>query len=351
MNKLCLLIFLPLFSIAQNPSYQQAYDYLKSMLEEENQVNFKKAVWVTENVYYEGSLDTTLLNQYVEELVALSKSLAKQNPLAAYNAKDEKLVNTWASIFSTMTDTIWVKYEGEVQPLQPFQYNFEDIFGQKDWSNMFVSSLLTKRKGNCHSMPYLYKIIAEELDVPCHIAIAPNHFYIKHRSEQMGWFNTELTSGSFPIDAWLMASGYISLQAVQNGIYMDTLSAKESIALCVIDLAHGYEHKYPDHDGSFVLQCCDLALQYFPDYVNALLLKAETYLLQLQQLQASFGYEYLKEAIKLPQGKTIWKEMNATYQKLYQLGYRQMPDKMYLEWLESLEKEKERYSNKKMSRQ
>ncbi len=34
--------------------------------------------------------------------------------------------------------------------------------------------------------------------------------------------NTELTSRSFPTDAWIMATGYISPDAVRSGIYLDT---------------------------------------------------------------------------------------------------------------------------------
>jgi hypothetical protein len=45
----------------------------------------------------------------------------------------------------------------------------------------------------------------------------------------------------FPIDAWLMASGFIHLSSIQNAIYMDTLSTKQSIAACMVDLAQGYE--------------------------------------------------------------------------------------------------------------
>jgi hypothetical protein len=38
--------------------------------------------------------------------------------------------------------------------------------------------------------------------------------------------------------------------------------------------------------------------------------------------------------------------MNSLYMQLYQLGYRQMPEQMYVEWLTSLKTEKEKYTNK-----
>gem|GEM_PF-4659315 len=47
------------------------------------------------------------------------------------------------------------------------------------------------------------------MKLPAYLAMAPNHTYIKLRSDKNGWYNTELTSASFPIDSWLMVSGYI----------------------------------------------------------------------------------------------------------------------------------------------
>lgn len=264
-----------------------------------------------------------------------------------YTKKDRENLETWFSIFKVFSDTVSIlTQEGILINWMPFTYDFDDIFGKSEWSKMFVTKLMGTKKGNCHSLPYLYKIICDELKVPCHLALAPNHVYIKHRAEKGGWFNTELTSATFPIDAWLMASGYISLEAVQKGIFLDTLSEKESIALCVLDLAQGYNHKYPDNDGKFVIECCDLALKHFPDYVNAILLKAETRLKQLQNMQKEMKYAYLKEVTVMPEGKAKWDEMNSQYMQLYKLGYRQMPEQMYVEWLTSLKTEKEKYSNK-----
>lgn len=221
--------------------------------------------------------------------------------------------------------------------LIPFRYDFEDIFGDTDWRQMFVSKLLSTRRGNCHSLPFLYKILCNKLGVRAHLALAPNHIYIKHYSEKTGWYNTELTSATFPVDAWLMASGYISLEAIQNGIYLDTLSEKESIALCVVDLAQAYDHKYPEHEGRFVLQCCNLALKYFPDCMPALLLQAQTYAQQFQNL--------LNRKPDSPQIEKLQKIINESYAQIYRLGYRQMPKSMYADWLISLQKEKEKYQN------
>jgi hypothetical protein len=134
-----------------------------------------------------------------------------------------------------------------------------------------------------------------------------------------------------------MASGYISLPAIQNGIYLDTLSERESVALCVVDLAQGYAHKHPDHDGSFILRCCELVLLHFPDCIPALLLQADTY--------AKLFQAVAQQNPESPETAQAFEKMNQAYAHIHQLGYRQMPKEMYAGWLLSLQMEKEKYEN------
>lgn len=203
---------------------------------------------------------------------------------------------------------------------------------------MFVTKLLSARSGNCHSLPYLYKILADELGASCWLALAPNHIYIKNRSQKSGWYNTELTSGSFPIDAWITASGYIPLQAIQNGIYMDTLSNQQAIALCLLDLAKGYEFQTKNYEDGFIVKCCDLLLKYHPINVQAILLKAET-------LKRNYEAKARKDK---QAAKAIYTEMEKCYAQLFELGYREMPESMYLNWLKSLDTEKVKYQNRNL---
>ena len=66
-----------------------------------------------------------------------------------------------------------------------------------------------------------------------------------------------------------------------------------------------------------------------------MLLKAET----LKQV-------FLKEQKdQFPKPTITFGEMQDMYVKLYDLGYREMPEKMYLQWLQSVNKEKDKYDN------
>ncbi|MCB0736549.1 MAG: hypothetical protein KDC92_03480, partial [Bacteroidetes bacterium] len=116
---------------------------------------------------------------------------------------------------------------------QLYKYDFEDFMGSEDWEKMFVHKIIKTKSGNCHGLPYYYKILADEIGVESHLALAPNHMYIKHLDENNHWVNVELTNGSISSDAWLITSLGISTEAIKSGIYMDPLSEEQSVALCV----------------------------------------------------------------------------------------------------------------------
>src|SRR5690554_6947631 len=246
-----ILLFLFCFcAVAQKQGerFAQSYVLLDAMLNNEVEYSFKDAVFSVENAYLDGKLDKTEFEKEISVYVNLCNSLLK-NRLLEYGEKDRETVNKWAAVFTVMTDSIPLYIQDEQYVYTPFSYDFKDVFGHHDKENLFVSKLLKTRKGNCRSLPYLYKILAEELEVNANLALAPNHVYIKHNSERHGWYNTELTSGIFPIDAWIMTSGFVHVDAITNGVYMKALNNKESIAVLLVDLAENYNAKFPDKIG------------------------------------------------------------------------------------------------------
>lgn len=299
--------------------YVKAYDSIKNQLESVGG-SFKKSVFYAENAYWGDSMSYNAFNAKVKQQCLIVSYLMELKVLDNYRYADSTNVLKNYAIASLLKDTNIIPFQDKVLLSLPYTYDFNDFFGKKNWSNMFVSKLLVTRKENCHSLPYLYKMLADELGATCWLGLAPNHIYIKNRCKSQGWYNTELTSGTFPIDAWIMGSGYIPLEAIQNGIYMDTLSNQQAIALCVLDLAKEYEHQTQNYEDGFILQCCDLSLQYFPLNVQAMLLKAET-LKHIYEIQT---------VSKQKEARDTYIQMEQIYAKLVTLGYREMPDKMYL---------------------
>jgi len=316
--------------------YEDSYTLLTEMIKDNNRYNFKRAVLSVENAYFKGQLDTVSINKEIRMLANLCHSLT-ENRFLAYVENDKKDVNKWAAAYQVMCDSIPIAYEDKVYKYIPFKYDFTDIFGNQDISAMFVSKLLYTRKGNCHSLPYLYKILCEEQGTTAHLALAPNHVYIKHQSKANGWYNTELTSGIFPNDAWLMASGFIHVDAIKNGVYMKALNDKESIALVLVDLANAYQQSFPDNDGAFILKCAESAIAAYPNFATALILKAEMHKKEVEK-QTDFDT-----------GMQLFDKLQAEYAHIHEIGYRNMPEDMYLNWLVSLKTERGKYENKKLN--
>ncbi|RNL90320.1 hypothetical protein ED312_06515 [Sinomicrobium pectinilyticum] len=334
----CILFFSCFCTTAQKQEklFEQSYALLDSMLEDKTAFNFKKAVFSTENAYLNGKLDTRALNKNIAFYTNLAKSIVASKTLV-YGEKDRETVNKWFSIFQVMCDTVPFYLKERQYISKPFGYDFTDVFGHQSKESLFVSKLLTNHKGNCRSLPYLYKILAEELGVDANLALAPNHVYIKHKSERHGWYNTELTSGIFPIDAWIMASGFVHVDAITNGVYMKALDNKESIALLLVDLANNYNAIYPENDGTFVLKCAETAIKAYPHFGTALILRAETHKKQIE--------EEKDNQVASKRFTLLEKE----YQHIHEIGYRNMPEQMYLNWLVSLKTERNKYENKNLN--
>lgn len=330
------------FSITNQDSsyqhnYQVAYNKLDSILK--FKPSFKEAVFIVENTYSANSLSKEDFDSMINFYTSITAIWLSNNKLKDYHFSDSSNLNYNYAIYHFLKDTSKAYTSFGIGTInEPFTYDFNDFFGHENWSNMFVSKLIATHKGNCHSIPYLYKILADELGATCWLSLAPNHMYIKNSCKKIGWYNTELTNGEFPIDAWITTSGYIQLKAVQSGIYMDTLSNQQAIALCVLDLAKGYEFQTKNYYDGFIIKCCDLVMQYHPVNVQAMLLKAET----LKRIYEKQKTEKKSEATE------TYTQMEQLYTKMFDLGYREMPEKMYIQWLRSVTEQRNKYGNKQL---
>ena len=279
---LIFLLFLYCKTFSQNEQsvarlkiiYDSTLNRLNKIVKENG--SFLEGVLLVEYSYGKPVISSKEFESDIKVLKQLCKAYTKTLTIQKYHWSDSTNHVNNMSIYSIIKDTVSIQNDSSIEKLYPFTYNFSDPFGIDDWTNTFVTKLLATHKGNCRSLTYLYKILADELGAKCWLALAPNHIYIRNYSQQIGWYNTELTSGTFPTDAWIMTTSYTNPEAVMNGLYMDTLSNQQSIALCVYDLARGYEYQTHNYYDGFILKCCDLVLKYHPTNPNALLLRAET---------------------------------------------------------------------------
>lgn len=300
--------------------FKNAYSDITDMLENNKMGDFKRAVFDVENAYFLGSLDYGLFCNAIDRLGEQCKSLANGH-LIDYEFDDSVDVKKNASIFKIITNKRIVLRDSNLYLTRSYGYDFDDPSGKGLYEHTFVSRLLNQNTGNCKSMSYLYKILAEELHTHAWLALAPMHIYIKGKSKKTGFYNTELTTAEFPSDVQIANSGYISTEAMVNSLYMDTLSENETLALCLYDLARAADKKVHSNKEDFVRLCLSKCLEYYPNFINALIFKA-----RLSKLA------YIAEP-----SETNRAIMERNYLHFLKLGYRKMPEENYHSWIKALE--------------
>ena len=113
---------------------------------------------------------------------------------------------------------------------RPFAYDHSNVRGQNVRLKL-LSHYLETRLGDCVSMPVLFLILADRLDLDVALSLAPNHFFVKHRLDDGRVVNLEPTSGANPArDEWLRRIRPMSDRSIQSGMYLGLLSKREGIA-------------------------------------------------------------------------------------------------------------------------
>lgn len=326
MRSILILFFVFSFAVLQAQStdapfcqskyYTDAYNELASMLVGSSALNFKRAVFLSESAYYKSALNYTEFCQKIDAIELKLKQLIEDKGLASFKT------GGYYAVYSYMAEPS--KYNDN----ETYKYDFDDFLGEKSWTSMFVSKLLDTKVGNCHSLPFLYKILADELGLDAYVASAPNHVYIKHVDEKGKWVNVELTNPGFPSDGHIISSTGITVDAIKNGVYMQPLSLKKSVALCLYDLAMSYWNQYGYDD--FFISCCNTVLQYYPEAVFALMAKSNALQAQYMHLrynEKSKDVEYLNK---------IADQINEAHARMDALGYAEMPKALYEKWQKDL---------------
>jgi hypothetical protein len=320
------------FEASNKPLYEAAYQALAEMLDGRRTASLPLAVFVVENTYTNGELNYGAFKAQLDELADLCRNLAGPNasPTARFMA-----------LHRLMTDTVRVNVAGKGTAKHlPYRYDFEDFRGEQDYRKMFVSKLLRTNTGQCHSMPLLYKLLADRLGVPAYISMAPNHTFISIKDERGSLYRYETTNGHFTTDAFYMSTGYIKAGALKQRTYLDTLTLRENLASQVVDLAGGYEHHYGYDE--FVKKCADLALRYYPQDMQGRLWAHNVALARFTKPWQAAGQPSPEVARTLPQLQPYWAEVERWNRALAEVGFEEMPKEQYNRWLHAQEQEKAR---------
>lgn len=114
---------------------------------------------------------------------------------------------------------------------RPFGYDHADPLGQIV-QNKLLSTYFRTRLGNCVSMPILFLILAERVGLNVSLGTAPLHVFVRYTDPAGAAFNVEATSGGhFARDAWYRENLPMSDRAIESGIYLRTLTRRESVGV------------------------------------------------------------------------------------------------------------------------
>ncbi|MDR0796884.1 MAG: hypothetical protein LBE79_12690 [Tannerella sp.] len=285
-----------------------AINEIEQMLKGEKPLSFKRAVYLVENAYFEGQICWDEYNNEILRIVPILNKMIDNRGIRGH-----KTAGNWA-IFTFMSDRIPENNNN------PYQYDFENFMCDTHIESGMVSRLLKTKKGTCRSLPYFYKILADEMGAEAHIALAPMHVYVKHRDEQGNWWNLEMTTGSFSRSSFIMENFNVSEAAVRSGLFMKSLSDIESVAQCINDLLVFYERKTGRYSDDFVKKCYEIGLQYFP--VSLLqLVKVNDLKFRLDNKMTDMGMNNYWQIINHPELLKEFEIMHSVSEYLSEIGF------------------------------
>jgi hypothetical protein len=315
--------------------YQQAFNEINQMLKGEKLLNLKRAIFLTENAYLENRMNYDWFSSGITGNADIIKKVIEQEGYNFENPTAKK----WG-LQQFLADTVRLKDEkGNVNfSHKPLTYDFEDPWGKQDWTKQFVTKLMQSGKGQCHSLPLLYLIMAEEMGIRAWLSYSPSHSYIKVSDPKGNLLNYETTNGYYTTDVWVQSSGYIKAEALRSGIYMDTMPKQEVIATCLTDMANGYVIKFGFD--KFVLDCVDKSLEYSPNNVYALQLKADYQTYLFSYVIDQLGRPPVDRLPEFPKAYELFLKMHEIYGKIDGIGFEEMPQDAYERWLKSFETER-----------
>lgn len=246
--------------------FEQAYSEIAAMLDGKTPLSIKRAVFLAEWAYQEGTLDYNHYCRSIDRVVIFIRKFMDVNQTDKYKTGKNL----------ALTEYFFNPYSGN--NYTPFTYDFEG--DTDDITKSFVTYVIQTHKGQCRSLPMYYRVLAEAVGAEASIAFAPLHVFIRYRNEDNlfpePWVNVELTTHQIQPEFWIKENFEITDKALASKMYLHPLSAKETVAYQLSEMAFWYWHKYRRYD-DFTLKCTEKSLQYYAQDPKALIIMGHSY--------------------------------------------------------------------------
>ena len=262
--------------------YCRAYSEISDMLEGTTPLSVKRAVFLAEWAYLDGNLN-------------YERDFCEPIKKGADYLKRMITANQWEKHQTAKQIALcnFFFYPCSGNGHNPFQYDFSKEYPEDDWQYQLVSRTIKTHKGQCHSLPWAFKLYAEELGADVYLSHAPRHCFIMYKDEDNlfpeDWVNVEVTAQQYQ-PTWAIKEHFaISDSAITVGTYLTPVTDVQTIASQLADLALGYYHKYKRYD-KFTLECAEFSLKYYAMNPNAIIIKTKSLDTLLQQHLGQNGH-------------------------------------------------------------
>jgi regulator of sirC expression with transglutaminase-like and TPR domain len=207
--------------------------------------------------------------------------LQSQKQLDELTIKLEAMVQPTATILEKLTTLKKFIYEpGPWNDNIAFGYDHIDPFG-KDVSNQILGQYMTRRLGNCVSMPILFMLLGNRIGLNMTLAVSPGHSFIKFTDGNGRIWNLETTSGGgFTRDEKYRRETPMTDQAVKKGTYLKSLSHDEVVAMMATAIAAEFVTRKQPKEAIVVT---GVLLQHYPQSAELLILQAHAYAKIIEQ--------------------------------------------------------------------
>jgi hypothetical protein len=322
------------YALAATPKayYNSAKAEIQEMLDGTTPASYERAIFLIENAWnnnslnykqFEATLDfqTAVITEIAVSAIDSNKMNPNRDLLESAQQKKHLYIQAISNyaIYAYMTKPSIIKGHKGAMVHIPFKYSTSDPMGTTDWKNTQVTHLMENGQGNCFAFASLYKIFADRFESGARLCTAPGHIYIRHADDKGIQYNVETANRSFPGTGTLVTLTYTTDEAAKNNISLRELDTRQSLALCLVYLAKGYENRWSEGNETFVLECADLALKYDSLNLNARLLKAEV--LEKRLMAKNMTIEQLRT-------NADFRSYESLVIQTFDLGYREMPFKM-----------------------
>lgn len=314
--------------------YDSAFREISGMLDGTERLSVKRAVFLQEWAYLDGELD---YDEYCSGIDSTAQAIIRF--IRANNLQNFRTGGNYA-LFEYFSRPY------SMNGYKPFTYDFDDFSGADDFTKLFVTKVMRTHSGQCRSLPMYYKVLAEAIGTEAHITFAPQHLFIRHRDEQnpSKWVNVELTTQSLSRELFYIEQFGINADEIRNKVYLYPLSDKETVAYLLAEMILGYYRKYGKYD-TFILNCAEKSLEYYPHNVLALQQKCNVLNVRLMDYLSQNGNHFDDRAREMDE------KWLANNEKLQALGWKQMADSTYLGLIRSVEEDMKRKGIDSLSRQ